>query len=157
MGPAVMKNIILVVADESDTRIFLSNLLSSVGFQPVSAINMPEGLETAKTRRPALIILDVMMAGKEGIRMYHHLKNDDTLKNIPVIMLSAIDRETFFLYEKFQSTRGGSGVPEPDAYLEKPPEAEDLLYLVQRLIENDRVSPDFQDKKKILVRERGDH
>lgn len=157
MGSAVMKNIILVVADESDTRIFLSNLLSSVGFQPISAISMPEGLQTAKTRQPALIILDVMMTGKEGIRMYHHLKNDDTLKNIPVIMLSAIDRETFFQYEKFQSARGGSGVPEPDAYLEKPPEAEDLLYLVHRLIESDMVSPDFQDKKKILVREPGDH
>ena len=133
MGSAVMKNIILVVADESDTRIFLSNLLSSVGFQPVSAINMPEGLQTAKTSRPALIILDVMMADKEGIRMYHHLKNDEILKNIPVIMLSAIDRETFFLYEKFQSGQSGSGVPEPDAYLEKPPEADELLHLVQSL------------------------
>ena len=133
MGSAVMKNIILVVADESDTRIFLSNLLSSVGFQPISAISMPEGLQTAKTRQPALIILDVMMTGKEGIRMYHHLKNDDTLKNIPVIMLSAIDRETFFLYEKFQSGQSGSGVPEPDAYLEKPPEADELLHLVQSL------------------------
>jgi len=133
LGSAVMKNIILVVADESDMRIFLSNLLSSVGFQPVSAINMPEGLQTAKTSQPALIILDVMMAGKEGIRMYHHLKNDEMLKNIPVIMLSAIDRETFFLYEKFQPARGGSGVPEPDAYLEKPPEADELLHLVQSL------------------------
>lgn len=151
-----MKNIILVVADESDTRIFLSNLLGSVGFQPVSANNMPEGLQTAKTSQPALIILDVMMADKEGIRMYHHLKNDEVLKNIPVIMLSAIDRETFFLYEKFQSARGGSGVPEPDAYLEKPPEAEDLLYLVDRLIKNGRVSSAFQDKKKVLVQEPGD-
>jgi len=133
LGSAVMKNIILVVADESDMRIFLSNLLSSVGFQPISATNMPEGLQTAKIRRPALIILDVMMAGKEGIRMYHHLKNDEILKNIPVIMLSAIDRETFFLYEKFQSGQSGSGVPEPDAYLEKPPEADELLHLVQSL------------------------
>ena len=133
MGSAVMKHIILVVADESDMRIFLSNLLSSVGFQPISATNMPEGLQTAKIRCPALIILDVMMAGKEGIRMYHHLKNDEILKNIPVIMLSAIDRETFFLYEKFQSGQSGSGVPEPDAYLEKPPEADELLHLVQSL------------------------
>ena len=133
MGPAEKNNIILVVADESDMRIFLSNLLSSVGFHPVSAINMQEGLQTAKTNRPALIILDVMMADKEGIRMYHHLKNDEILKNIPVIMLSAIDRETFFLYEKFQSGQSGSGVPEPDAYLEKPPEADELLHLVQSL------------------------
>lgn len=137
MDPAAIKNIILVVADESDMRIFLSNLLSSVGFQPISAINMPEGLQTAKTSRPALIILDVMMADQEGIRMYHHLKNDEILKDIPVIMLSAIDRETFFLYEKFQSSQCGSCVPEPDAYLEKPPEADELLDLVQSLTVRD--------------------
>jgi two-component system phosphate regulon response regulator PhoB len=137
LDPAAINNIILVVADESDMRIFLSNLLSSVGFQPISAINMPEGLQTAKTSRPALIILDVMMADQEGIRMYHNLKNDEILKNIPVIMLSAIDRETFFLYERFQSGQYGSCLPEPDAYLEKPPEADELLDLVQSLTVRD--------------------
>lgn len=134
MGTAAKVNNILVVADEPDTRIFLSNLLCSVGFKPISATNLPEGLRAAKTERPALIILDVMMAGKEGMRIYHHLKKDKILRNIPIIMLSTIDRETFFLYEKFQSSQSGPGVPEPDAYLEKPPEADELLKLVQSLI-----------------------
>jgi hypothetical protein len=52
---------------------------------------------------------------------------------IPVIMLSAIDRKTFFLYKKFKSTPSGAGVPEPEAYLEKPPEAEELIGIVQML------------------------
>ncbi|MBI9086269.1 MAG: response regulator [Desulfobacterales bacterium] len=133
MNPVDATNTILVVAEESDTRIFLSNLLRSGGFTPVSATTMAQGLQRARAGRPNLIILDVMMPNKEGIRMYHHLKNDTALKAIPVIMLSAIDRETFFLYERFQSTQKRSGLPKPDAYLEKPPEADELIRLARSL------------------------
>lgn len=133
MHPAGAANAILVVAEESDTRIFLSNLLRTGGFSPVSATTMAQGLERARTGHPNLIILDVMMPNKEGIRMYHHLKNDNALKAIPVIILSAIDRETFFLYERFQSTQKGFGLPKPDAYLEKPPEADELIRLARSL------------------------
>ena len=124
---------ILVVSDESDMRIFLSNLLDAGGFEPTEAENGAEGLKMATAMKPALIILDVMMSNKEGIQIYRNLKNDKTLKKIPVIMLSAIDRKTFFFYEKFKSTPSGAGVPEPEAYLGKPPEAEELIGIVQRL------------------------
>lgn len=133
LNPAGAANTILVVAEESDTRTFLSNLLRSEGFEPISTASMTDGLQRARAGRPNLIILDVMMPNKEGIRMYHYLKNDTALKAIPVIMLSAIDRETFFLYERFQSAQKGSGLPEPDAYLEKPPEADELIRLVRSL------------------------
>jgi CheY-like chemotaxis protein len=134
VNPVSTANTILVVAEESDTRVFVSNLLNTEGFNPIGAAGMPEGLRLARSRRPALIILDVMMPNKEGIRIYHRIKNDPVLKTVPVIMLSAIDRETFYLYEKFQSTPLGPGVPEPDAYLEKPPEADDLIRLVHTFI-----------------------
>lgn len=131
--PGPRKKKILVVADESDTRVFLSNLLGGGGFESIGAGNMREGLDMAKKHRPALIILDVMLANKEGIQMYCYLKNDRTLRCVPVIMLSAIDRETFFLYEKFKASKKWRGVPEPEAYMEKPPEADDLLRLVRTL------------------------
>lgn len=131
-----------MIADESDTRVFLFNLLSSVGFEPVGVCNMSEGLKIAKSRMPALIILDVMMSDKKGILMYHYLKNDAILKTVPVIMLSAIDRETFFLYEKFHSPFNTKGVPEPDGYLEKPPEADDLIRMVHSLIAPGREKQD---------------
>lgn len=125
---------ILVVADEPDTRIFLANLLNAVGFESMDACSMPEALAIAKTNHPSLIILDVMMSNKGGIYMYHQLKNDDQLKAVPVIMLSAIDRDTFFLYEKFKTTSVGPGLPKPDGYLEKPPEADALIQLVHSLM-----------------------
>jgi CheY-like chemotaxis protein len=124
---------ILVVAGESDTRMFLSNLLGGEGFATDLAVNVAEGLGMARQTPPDLIILDVMMPEKEGLRLYHHLKHDPVLKAVPVIMLSAIERKTFYLYAKFQAPPWGTGMPEPEAYLEKPPEADNLLHLVRVL------------------------
>ena len=132
---------ILVVADESDTRIFICNVLTNFGFEPIGAGSMVEGLEIALAKAPALIILDLMMAKKAGIQMYLHLKTDDILKHVPVIMLSAIDRDKFSLYNKFQSVQRGTGVPEPDAYLEKPPEADDLARQVRILTALENAGP----------------
>ena len=137
MCPDSVRKKILVVSDESDTRIFLSNLLCAEKIEPIGAESSQEGIDLAGIRAPDLIIVNVMMADREGIKLYRKLKNDDRFRHIPVIMLSAIDRETFFLYEKFKSTRDGPGVPEPDGYLEKPPEADDLIRLVHLLIKPD--------------------
>jgi len=142
---------ILVVSDASDTRIFLSNLLHAVQIEPVGAENRPKGLEMVKTWRPDLIILDVMMAGKEGIKFYYNLKNDRRFRHIPVIMLSAIDRATFFLYEKFQSSQFGTGVPEPEGYLEKPPEAEELLLLIDTLLKTEPMKSAYSEGTKASV------
>lgn len=128
---------------------FLANLLSSVGFEPLGACGMSEGLKIARSRLPALIILDVMMPDNKGIRLYHHLKNDAILKTVPVIMLSAIDRETFFLYEKFQTPSKPGISPEPDAYLEKPPEAEELLRAVHALISRGRGARKVREKARL--------
>jgi CheY-like chemotaxis protein len=63
--------------------------------------------------------------------MYRELKTDEELKGIPVIMLSAIAKKTFFHSQKMLNTYRGQVVPEPEAYIEKPPETEDLLRLLQ--------------------------
>lgn len=133
MAAASTKNRILVVSDEADTRIFLTNLLLAVNQEPIGAQSKDQGLALARQRRPRVIILDMMMAGREGIRMYRHLKSDPDLRPIPVIMLSAIDRDTFFLYEKYQPPGATTGVCQPEGYLQKPPEADELLRLVGQL------------------------
>ena len=43
------------------------------------------------------------------------------------------DRDTFFLYEKFRPSQWTPGIPKPNAYLEKPPEADELIQLVKSL------------------------
>ena len=66
--------------------------------------------------------------------MYHHMKSEPFLRTIPVIMISGIDWETFSFYEKFHPGRMGPSVPEPEAFMEKPVEADELLGELKRLL-----------------------
>ena len=50
------------------------------------------------------------------------------------VLLSAVARKTFVHYLKMLSTHLGASIPEPEAYLEKPPEAEEIIKLTERLI-----------------------
>ena len=128
---------ILIVDDELDIRIFLCNLLGNCGYEPIDAGDIDEGMQKAVREKPALIILDVTMPKETGIQMYRELKEHEDLKNVPVIMVSAIDKKTFSFYQKFQGTPRHKVVPDPGAYLEKPLEAEELIELVRTLTEAD--------------------
>ena len=129
-----MKKTVLIVEDELDMRIFLSTLLETSGYRPVMTRDGNEGMVKAREILPDLIILDVMMPGEGGVQMYRQLKTDDTLKQIPVILLSGVAKNTFTHYLKMLNSRMESAIPEPAAYLEKPPEAEALIKLTERLI-----------------------
>ena len=129
-----MKKTVLIVEDELDMRIFISTLLETSGYRPIMTRDGREGLVKAREISPDLIILDVMMPGEGGVQMYRQLKTDDTLMNIPVILLSGVAKNTFTHYLKMPNTRMECAIPEPSAYLEKPPEAEALIKLTERLI-----------------------
>jgi CheY-like chemotaxis protein len=125
---------VLVVDDEMDMRTFVTTLLETSGYKPLSAVDGQVGLETARKRKPALIILDVMMPRESGINMYRELKKDPELKDIPVIMLSALSRKTFFHSQKVLDEYQGEKIPEPEAYIEKPPEPDELLEAIERCL-----------------------
>ncbi len=95
LAPETQRLKILIIDDELDMRIFLCNLLGTCGYIPIDAANRKEGLQKAKEEKPALIILDMMMPKEGGIQMYRDLKQDRDLKEVPVIMLSTIDRRHF--------------------------------------------------------------
>jgi len=124
---------VLVVEDEPDMRIFLSNLLETDGFSSTCVQNRQQGMAAASRVFPSVIIIDAMLPEEEGIRMYRDLKKNRDLKHIPVVMLSTFDKKTFLHYRKYQASGLGIGVPEPDAFLAKPPEAEELLKTVRKL------------------------
>jgi CheY-like chemotaxis protein len=122
---------VLVVDDELDMRTFITTLLETNGYKPLAATDGKEGLELARKVKPALIILDVMMPKESGINMYRDLRNDPQLKDVPVIMLSALSKKTFFHSQKVLDEYKGEKIPDPEAYIEKPPEPEDLLEAIQ--------------------------
>ena len=128
------KKTVLIVEDELDMRIFISTLLETSGYMPVMTRDGNEGMRKARDVCPDLIILDVMMPGEGGVQMYRQLKTDKTLCEIPVIMLSAVTQKTFAHYLNMVNARLKEPIPDPDAYIEKPPEAEELLKLTERLI-----------------------
>jgi len=122
---------ILIVDDELDVRTFVSTLLETSGYKPITAADGKEGMEIARKNKPAAVILDVMMPNESGIGMYRELKTDPDLKDIPVIMLSALSRKTFFHSQKVLDKYKGEKISEPSAYIEKPPEPDELLEAIE--------------------------
>jgi DNA-binding response OmpR family regulator len=129
-----MSKRILVVDDEQDVRVFITTILETSGFKPMAAKNGQEGLEMARLKNPALIIMDIMMPKESGIFMYREVKKDHQLSGIPVIMVSAISKKTFFHSQKVVDEYEGVKMPEPAAYIEKPPEADELLDAVRKIL-----------------------
>jgi CheY-like chemotaxis protein len=125
---------ILVIEDELDMRLFLKVLLETSGYRPMIAGNGRDGLEKARAQAPDLVILDVMMPGQGGARTYRDLKSDPALHQIPVIMLSAVARTTFFHYLKMLDAGRTDKIIPPDAYVEKPPDPRYLLNCIEKFI-----------------------
>lgn len=125
---------VLCVDDDPDIRLFVVTVLEENGYTPLTAANGKEGLEIIKKERPDLITLDVLMPRQSGIKMYRELKTDDSLKNIPIIILSGIARRTFLRSQEALTEFGSENVPEPEAYLEKPVEPEELADMIKKII-----------------------
>lgn len=129
------KRTILVVDDELDMRVYISTVLETSGYRVIVTKNGREGVEKTLEIKPDLIVLDVMMPGEGGVLMYRTLKTDPKMQEIPVVMLSAVKKEIFFHYLKMLNVKMGSPISEPEAYLEKPPDHEDLLKVIKKLLE----------------------
>ena len=129
-----MSKRVLCVDDDPDIRLFVVTVLEENGYTPLTATNGEEGLEIIKKERPDLVTLDVLMPRQSGIKMYRELRTDDSLKNIPVILLSGIARRTFLRSQEALTEFGSENVPEPEAYLEKPVEPEELAEMIKKII-----------------------
>jgi len=129
-----MSKRVLCVDDDPDIRLFVVTVLEENGYTPLTATNGEEGLEIIKKERPDLVTLDVLMPRQSGIKMYRELRTDESLKNIPVILLSGIARRTFLRSQEALTEFGSDNVPEPEAYMEKPVEPEELADMIKKII-----------------------
>lgn len=125
---------VLVVDDELDMRVFMSTVLETNGFKPVTAEDGHAGLEMARKSKPSLILMDIMMPKESGIHLYRELKKDPALRDVPVIVVSALAQKTFLHSQRVLDEYEGGSLPEPAAYIEKPPEAEELLHTIERVL-----------------------
>ena len=129
-----MSKKVLIVDDDPDVRLFNATVVEESGYTPIEAANGEEGLKVVKKDRPDLVILDVLMPKQSGIRLYRELKTDKSLIGIPVIMLSGVAKRTFFRSQKALTEFGDKPVPEPENYLEKPVEPEELAREIKKLL-----------------------
>ena len=119
---------ILVVEDAQDERGFLTTLLEDEGYEVVEAVNGEEALARIEADRPDLVTLDITMPEKSGIAVYRRLKEDDSLKEIPVIIVTGISAD----FKRYISTR--RQVPPPEGYVSKPVDHEEFIAKVRDLL-----------------------
>ncbi|MBN2688773.1 MAG: response regulator [Deltaproteobacteria bacterium] len=125
---------ILTVDDDPDIIAFVKTVLEENGYIPMIAKNGEAGLAMVREEKPALVILDVLMPKQSGIRMYREMRYDKELKDIPVIVLSGIAKRTFLRSQEALTEFGDQPVPEPDAYIEKPVEPEELAEMIKKFV-----------------------
>jgi signal transduction histidine kinase/DNA-binding response OmpR family regulator len=82
---------VLVIDDDPTVHDLMQRFLRKEGWRIQAAISGEEGLRLAKTLRPAVITLDVMMPGMDGWAVLTALKTDPDVADIPVIMLTIVD------------------------------------------------------------------
>jgi adenylate cyclase len=118
-----MKVRILVVDDEPDVLSFLSKRLEAHGYEVVTASGAEEGVRTACERKPSLILLDIIMPGKDGLWAFKELKAAEATKDIPVLMLTAKSESSDILaFQELGATD----------YLIKPFELQTLLKYIRK-------------------------
>ncbi|MBW0006075.1 MAG: sigma-54-dependent Fis family transcriptional regulator [Sphingomonas sp.] len=121
---------VLVVDDEADIRDLVSGVLEDEGYAVRAAADSSQTLDAVEERRPSMVLLDVWLQGSklDGLQLLQEIKRRDP--TIPVLMISGHGN----LDTAVAAVREGA-----IDFIEKPFEAERLLYLVDRATETERL------------------
>ena len=90
-SPSTPASSLLVVDDNSMNRIMLSRYITKLGYQATLAENGRQALDKLQGQPFDLVLLDVQMPEMDGYQVLEHLKADPRLRDIPVIMISAVE------------------------------------------------------------------
>ena len=129
---------ILIVDDEADIRAAISGILGDEGYETRTANDSDSALAALAERRPSLVVLDVWLQGSrlDGIELLDEIKQRDP--TLPVVVISGHGNiETAVAAIK----RGAYD------FIEKPFQAEQLLLVVQRATETERLKREFEALK----------
>ncbi|MEI9475974.1 MAG: response regulator [Deltaproteobacteria bacterium] len=121
---------ILLIDDDPDLLNAVSMILESKSYEVASAFGGIEGLEKAKTEKPDLIVLDVMMPDKDGYAVCKELKSDPQLSKIPVILLTGV--VSHISTTRYTQQMGLE--TEADDYIDKPVEPDVLVKRIETLL-----------------------
>ena len=145
---SLQDRLVLVIDDESDARMLLTNILEEFGCRVLAAGSGADGLRMAREFRPELITVDLLMPHMNGWDVLKAIKSDELLRDIPVVVVSIVAGEN----------RGRIlGAVE---ILQKPLVREDLLAVLQRTFLPEKkllVVDDDEDARRIISAYLADH
>lgn len=117
---------IVCVEDEPEMIDLMQLILNRKGFEVIGAHGGIEGLETIRSVKPDLVLLDLMMPEVDGWQVYQQLKADEDIANIPVIVVTAkaqnIDKVL------------GLHIAKVDDYISKPFSLQELVDRVEKVL-----------------------
>ena len=121
---AAKKNI-LVVEDDEDSRTLICTMVRALGFNPISFPGGKEALAGIKGQPIALALLDIMMPDMNGYEVMAAIKKIPEFASLPVIMVTAKDRDS----EVLEGYQHGA-----DYYITKPFSKQQLQYGIQLFV-----------------------
>ena len=117
---------ILYIEDEYSTLELARHALKSSGYALAMATSGQQGLSMIRQRKPDVLLLDLMMPDFNGWDVYRELKTDETLADIPVIVVTAKNPEADRIIIK--------DLPPADEYITKPFDVEHLITSVKNFL-----------------------
>jgi len=114
---------VLVVDDDAEINDLVGSYVQIAGFNYRAALDAATALKSARKSIPALIILDLMLPDMDGFAVCKELRRDKMLASIPIVMLTAMNRED----TRKQAEECGAA-----DYLTKPFDPEKLLATIRR-------------------------
>jgi len=115
---------ILVADDSATVRQFLLEALSRRGYQVLLAENGEQAVSKARSERPDLVLMDVVMPGVNGFQATRQIARDEATKHIPVIMCTTKSQETDKIWGLRQGARD---------YVTKPIDVDELAAKIAAL------------------------
>ncbi|MFP8488242.1 response regulator [Gracilimonas sp. Q87] len=134
-------NLILIVDDTLLNLRLLSHVLENGGYKHIKAQNGKEAIELAESKKPDLILMDIMMPGMDGFEAVHKIKSKNGLEDIPVIFLSALTETD----DKIQAFEYG-GVD----YITKPFQKEETLARIDTHLKIRNLQKQLNDRIDVL-------
>ena len=133
---------VLVVDDEADIRHLVAGILEDEGYRPRTAANSDETLEALAVRRPALVILDIWLKGSrhDGLELLDQIKAVDP--SLPVLIISGHGN----LDTAVSAIKRGAY-----DFIEKPFQAETLLFAVARATETERLRREVEELRQLAA------
>ena len=142
---------VLVVDDEAPIRLLCRVNLEAEGMRVLEASDGDSGLEAARTERPDVILLDVMMPGRNGWEVAEELLSDEATSRIPIIFLTA--RAEVRDRAKGIDLGGVDYVTKPFNPVELAPLVEDLVRRVEGGERDDLRREKFAELRELIERD----